>query len=251
MVCATHLDQSFMQIPAKPPPQALSQPSKENHAVLQLSDIKPPQGAQHSPGQASYLRLQGLPPSSEREKIEIMKLPLKNQRDLSYITNLIISCSTALLGIHRSLGQLLGPECGAGIAPEHCHGTEQMQLPVKPSPVGTHWQVTSAGFMPRRKQAALNPCSTWLTVPLTQHEPTQLPQQPWLLAGYPGHCQQSHLSWYSGTWQQFPTEQQSLRTRRVMRRCQRWLPALIDCSHFAFIRKVASAQWFYSVFATT
>lgn len=82
-----------------------------------------------------------------------------------------------------------------------------MQLPVKPSPVGTHWQVTSAGFMPQRKQAALNPSSTWLTVPLTRHEPTQLPQQPWLLTGHPGHCQQSHLGWQgqecpgTGRWQ--------------------------------------------------
>lgn len=49
---ATHLDQSFMQIPAKLPAQALPQSSKEDRAMFHPSDIKPLQGAQHSPGQA-------------------------------------------------------------------------------------------------------------------------------------------------------------------------------------------------------
>lgn len=44
-------------------------PAKDR-AVFQLSDIKPLQGAQHSPGQASYLRLQGLPPSSGQRDVQ-------------------------------------------------------------------------------------------------------------------------------------------------------------------------------------
>lgn len=49
MVHAAHLDQSFMQIPAKPPPQVLSQPGREDRAMFQLSSTKPLQGAQLQP----------------------------------------------------------------------------------------------------------------------------------------------------------------------------------------------------------
>lgn len=47
-----------MEIPAKSPPQALSQPSKEDSATFQLSKTKPLQGAQ--PWHQG-LRLQGPP----------------------------------------------------------------------------------------------------------------------------------------------------------------------------------------------